>query len=121
VEQAVKEKRRLARPDYYALLAVPKVASEVEIKHAYKQRALEVHPDRHAGKDPAEIAAMAERFKLLGEALELLADPMKRKLYDEGFDKAAIMERVEAAERAARDPHGRRGGGGGGGGHHHHH
>ena len=108
VEQCEKERRRLVRPDYYAELGVPQVASEVEIKHAYKQRALEVHPDRHAGKTAAEVATMSERFKLLGEALELLGDPMKRKLYDEGFDKAAIAERVAAAERAAANPHAHR-------------
>ena len=34
---------------------------------------------------------MAEaRFKLLGEALEILGDEMSRKLFNEGYDKAAI-------------------------------
>jgi hypothetical protein len=51
-------------------------------------------------------------FKLLGEALEMLSDDFKRKLWDEGYDKEAVDERVRAAERAAREePRG----------HHHHH
>ena len=37
------------------------------------------------------------------EALEILCDEMSRKLYNEGYDKAAIEERVQAASRAARD------------------
>ena len=47
-----------------------------------------------------------------GEALEILGDSMKRGLYDEGYDKAAIADRIERAHKAARES---------GRGHHHHH
>ena len=36
-ERAEFEIRKLARPNYYALLEVPRVASEMEIKVAYKK------------------------------------------------------------------------------------
>ena len=73
----------------------------MEIKAAYKKRALECHPDKHSdGGDAARAAAEAE-FKALGEALEVLDDDFKRKLYNEGYDKEAIAERVQAANRAA--------------------
>ena len=72
----------------------------MEIKSAYKQRALEYHPDKHTESEEARRAA-EEKFKLLGEALEILGDEFQRKLYDEGYDKAAIAERVQAANRAA--------------------
>ena len=53
-----------------------------------------------------------------GEGLEVLTDDFQRKLYDEGYDKAAIAERVQAAARAAnqhdRDGCCNRGGGCGG-------
>jgi len=94
------EVRKERRPDYYALLAVPSVASTLEIKAGYKQRALECHPDKNCETEEARAAAEAQ-FKLLGEALEVLSDDVKRKLYNEGYDKAAIEERVQAANRAA--------------------
>lgn len=89
------------------------MASESEIKSSYKKRALECHPDKVAERGGSEVeqAAAAESFKLLGEALEVLGDQMRRKLYDEGHDKDGIEDRVQAAERAARDPKG----------HHRHH
>lgn len=37
------------------------------------------------------------------QALEVLTDPFKRQLYDEGYDKEAIEERVAAAQRAAHE------------------
>jgi DnaJ family protein C protein 7 len=97
------EIRKLARPDYYELLGVPKVASVVEIKTAYKQRAKELHPDKHADKSVAEVAEFEKQFKLMGDALDVLGDPMKRQLWDEGYDKEAIEERVSRAQRAARE------------------
>merc|ERR1719198_2519209 len=100
VQRASFEVRKAKRPDYYEILNVPSIASALEIKAAYKQRALEWHPDKHTESEEAKRVA-EERFKLLGEALEILADDFMRKLYNEGYDKEAIAERVAAANRAA--------------------
>jgi len=63
--------------DYYAILGVPKTATQAEIKKAYRKLARELHPDTN--KDPdAE-----RRFKEANEAHAVLADPEKRKQYDE--------------------------------------
>ena len=63
--------------DYYAILGVPKTASQAEIKKAYRKLARELHPDTN--EDPAA----EKRFKDANEAHAVLADPEKRKQYDE--------------------------------------
>lgn len=64
--------------DYYAVLGVPRTASTGEIKKAFRALARKHHPDRNAGDAEAE-----RRFKEVNEANEVLADPVKRKQYDE--------------------------------------
>jgi curved DNA-binding protein len=63
--------------DYYAILGVPKSATQAEIKKAYRKLARELHPDTNT--DPGA----EKRFKDANEAHAVLADPEKRKQYDE--------------------------------------
>ncbi len=63
--------------DYYELLRVPRQATPEEIKSAYRQLALQCHPDRNPGSLEAE-----ERFKEISEAYQVLSDPEKRQIYD---------------------------------------
>ena len=102
-ERADFEVRRVKRPDYYAMLGIGSISSEMEIKTAYRQKCLECHPDKFMDKSVEERAAAEERFKALGDMLEVLTDPFKRQLYDEGYDKEAIEERVARAQRAAHE------------------
>jgi len=97
------EVRKMKRPELYELLRVPSISSIPEIKQAYRARALELHPDKVDINDGAGKKVAEARFKELGEALEILTDDFKRKLWDEGYDRDAIEERVQAAQRAARE------------------
>jgi curved DNA-binding protein len=64
--------------DYYATLGVPRTASQADIKKAFRKLARQHHPDVNKGNSAAE-----KRFKEISEANEVLADPEKRKLYDQ--------------------------------------
>lgn len=59
--------------DYYAVLAVDKDASPVEIDRSYKRLASKHHPDRGGSE---------ERMKLLNEAYGVLKDSSLRRSYD---------------------------------------
>ncbi|MBM4185186.1 MAG: molecular chaperone DnaJ [Gemmatimonadetes bacterium] len=63
--------------DYYQLLGVSRTADTEQIKKAYRQLALQYHPDRNQGSKEAE-----ERFKEVTQAYEVLRDSEKRALYD---------------------------------------
>jgi len=91
--------RKSQREDLYGTLGVKSKASEKEIRAAYKKLALEWHPDRHSGSDEASKKAAEARFKKLGETLEILTDPFKRQLWDEGHDLDSIAQRVQMRER----------------------
>ena len=63
--------------DYYFILGVHHLASDDEIKRAYKQKALKHHPDKNRDDIEAE-----KKFMDISEAYEMLSDPYKRSLYD---------------------------------------
>jgi molecular chaperone DnaJ len=64
-------------PDYYETLGVAPDVGEAELKRAYRQRAMQFHPDRNPGDKQAE-----EQFKQINEAYAVLSDPGRRAHYD---------------------------------------
>ncbi|GJJ14934.1 hypothetical protein Clacol_009204 [Clathrus columnatus] len=98
--------------DAYELLGIQIEASEAEVKRAYRQRSLKVHPDRHPNNPDA-----AAKFHELNQAYELLLDPSRRSALDvviqtklahkarvKKFDvkRKGLQEELEEAERAAK-------------------
>ena len=87
--------------DYYAVLGVPRTASQAEIKKAFRKLAREHHPDAKPGDTAAE-----QRFKDINEAKEVLADPEKRKKYDTLGANWEAFERAGAGAGPGADPFG---------------
>lgn len=65
------------KKDYYALLGVPRDASDRQIKKAFRKLAVKYHPDKNKEK------GAEEKFKEFAEAYGVLTDPEKRKKYDQ--------------------------------------
>ncbi|KAL6447496.1 hypothetical protein ACFW04_000011 [Cataglyphis niger] len=78
--------RKSKRKDYYKILGIDKNASTEDIKKAYRKRALDHHPDRHANASEGEKREQEKKFKEVGEAYGILSDPKKRSRYDRGHD-----------------------------------
>lgn len=64
--------------DYYKILGVSPDADIKEIKKVYQSFAKKYHPDVNPGDKAAE-----DRFKEINEAYHAIADPEKRKKYDD--------------------------------------
>ncbi|MGL6044109.1 MAG: DnaJ domain-containing protein, partial [Sandaracinobacteroides sp.] len=65
--------------DLYSVLGVPRTADAAAIKRAYRKLAKELHPDKH--KDDPKLA---ERFKQVASAYDILSDDKKKAQYDRG-------------------------------------
>jgi molecular chaperone DnaJ len=111
--------------DFYVVLGVPRTATVMDVKRAYRKLARRFHPDINPGDHVA-----AARFKEITEAYETLSDPERRRRYDvlgyqpeaadpsagfEGFDFSASVHTVQEgtfgdlfAEVFTRERHGMR-------------
>lgn len=63
--------------NYYEILGIDSSASAVQIRAAYKRKAMLYHPDHNPGSKEAE-----EMFKMVNEAYHTLSDPLKKSRYD---------------------------------------
>ena len=87
----------MAKRDYYEVLGVGRDADPAAIKKAYRNLAMQYHPDRNPGNGEA-----AKKMKEVNEAYAVLCDPQKRSLYDtyghaglEGYTQEDIFRGVD--------------------------
>lgn len=66
----------MAKRDYYEVLGVSRNDTEEDIRKAFRQKALQYHPDRNKSPDAEE------QFKEINEAYQVLSDTKKRAQYD---------------------------------------
>ena len=75
------ESRSHSAINAYKVLGVSTSATQADIKHAFRQRAIELHPDKNPG-------VSEELFKNLVKAYELLGDKVKRREYNEQMEES---------------------------------
>ncbi len=72
--------------DFYVLLGVGRDASEAEIRDRFRALAREAHPDRAPAAKRADAEA---KFQELAEAVNVLTNAERRKIYD--FERSMVV------------------------------
>lgn len=75
--------------DPYTILEIPRAATPEQIKAAYRQKALEYHPDKVAHLGSKIRAVADEEMKQINAANDILSDAAKRAAYDRSSAKSA--------------------------------
>jgi len=98
LEDAKKKKRKneSRKPNHYLVLGLERTAGYEDIKKAYRKKAREFHPDKHANASEEEREEMEGRMKDIAAAHSCLSDTSKRKVYDEKLEREDKMHDSDA-------------------------
>jgi len=81
------EKALKIKQTHYQVLCVDRKAPLEVIKKAYRAKAREFHPDKHANAAPEEQEKMESKMKDIAAAHSCLSDPEKRAVYDRKLER----------------------------------
>lgn len=90
-EQKIPEREPSLSMNFYEILGVTQAADTNQIRKAFRQKALQMHPDKH----PTEKEKYEALFKLLNQAQATLVNPIERAKYDREMPKASKQAPVE--------------------------
>ena len=82
LERAQRLLKNSNKRDYYKILGVPRNANKRQITKAYRKLAQEFHPDKYPEGDERKRAE--KKFMDVADAKEVLTDPEKRSMFDNG-------------------------------------
>jgi len=82
-----KAKNEKRKPSHYQVLGVDKRATYEEIKKAYRAKAREFHPDKHANASKEEQDLMEAKMKEISAANQCLSDSVKKEQYDRKLER----------------------------------
>ncbi len=83
-----------ADQDLYAILGIPRNASVEDIRRAFREAALRLHPDKNPGEEAAEL------FLQVNKAYEVLSDSEKRSAYDQRLLELEMEQAAKASFRS---------------------
>ncbi|KAG5986302.1 hypothetical protein E4U52_000359 [Claviceps spartinae] len=90
IDDAAAEKRIC----YYEVIGVESDATDIEIKKAYRRKALELHPDRNLD----DVHEATKKFAEIQAAYEILSDPQERAWYDSHRDAILTGTEIDNTE-----------------------
>ncbi len=94
VEQAYSN---LDKIDYFRLLQVSSSANTEELRRAYYQLAMSIHPDIHGHEVEVEFRLkLTSVFSRVVEAYRVLIDPETRRRYEQGLGRGELRFQVGA-------------------------
>lgn len=84
--------------DYYAILGVPRSATQAQVRARFLELARNQHPDRFQGEEKVKAE---DDFQEITQAFNILSDPSKRRELDAALvkgDKSVADDKGEAAK-----------------------
>ncbi len=80
--------------DYYAILGIPRTATQKQVREAYLRLAKENHPDRF--RDASKRSEADRRIQQINESFNQLRDEKLRREYDKSLDHQKMSPQQEA-------------------------